>query len=623
MPQTPPHIAYLFRAVLALTLMSPACRGEFEEPIECSDLCDNCDQPVFDFDHYTATCDATESLDFCGLPDATAHCTEPDFNLEETTIAEIHHALLSGQISCQWLTQRYFDRILWHDLKMTGPNPPLNAFVHLNEAALQTAGRLDEFHRCEGELAGPMHCVPFVIKDNYASLEVPITAGSLGLIEARPTFDAFTVRRLRESGAIMVGSTAMDELARGVHGLSGRSGKTGNAYNTRYNSGGSSSGAAVAVSTNMAVGGLGTDNCSSLMNPASYNGLFSMRSSIGLVSTDGVYPSNRLDAVAGPMTRTATDLAKFFDILSDFNPEDHRHCEEAMPRQSSYTDYLSPDGLRGKRIGILRSLGEDNRRPFDGSSAPATEFFESTFDALESLGVELVDGITLPELDTDRKSSGQGVDVNRFLERTEHGVSSYQEFCEDQFYSHWLFETVDDCMDRATQSEGNLRRRIENGEEAYGINRDYVHQVLDENHLDALFYPADTRGSAGIRARSNNCILPSITGLPTLVVPAGMDDGLPVGMVFTARLFDEATLFEIAYGYEQATFHRQPPPMSSEATGPPPLDPQTFNDIHLQMGITAFAEVLRDQDKFNLTAEVFADITKDILLDNDLSILIE
>lgn len=616
------HCLYFWLSTLIFVFGAPGCGDD--DPPECNG--EECElSEAFAFDEYEPTCDAEPDTEFCGLAGSSEDCVEPDFKLDELTIAELHGALHSGEVSCEWVTTRFYDRILWQDLRMTESSPPMNAFVHLNQAATDTARLLDDYQRCEEKLAGPLHCVPFAIKDNYASNEVPITAGSLALQDPQPDFDAFTVDRLRHAGAIMMGSTALDELARGVHGLSGRSGKTGNAYNTRYNAGGSSSGSAVATGANMVMGALGTDNCSSLMMPSAYAGLFTMRSSLGLVSTEGIYPSNRIDMVAGPMTRTATDLAHFFDVMTEFNPEDRRHLEWEMERHDSYTDFLVADGLEDKRIGILRTLdeGEDARHLFDGTSQPATEHFDAVIEELEALGAEMVDDVVLADFDPSRRSSGQGVDVDRFLENTTGGVSSLSEFCETEMYSHWLFDTVDDCLERADQTKQELYSRIERGESHYADNREYVEQEMDERNLDALFFPVDTRGGPSIRARSNNCILPSVTGLPTVVVPTGFDDNdLPVGMAFTARMYDEPTLFEIAYGYEQATEYRQPPALLPYE-GFPPLDTDDFNRIHLELGMAGYDEVLGHTDKYDLTAELFAELAREILVENDLEVLIE
>lgn len=615
-------VLLLFNVAVAIS-----CTPEIAREADCVEECGaQCIYDgEFDYDGYRAECSTDgEMPEFCG-PSTSADCVEPDFELEEATVADIHSALLSGTISCEWVVHEYKRRTLWHDLWMGDGTPPLNAFVYLNESALNTARMLDDYQRCEGELAGPLHCAPFVIKTNYASREVPLTNGSFALLEVEPNFDAFTVERLRGAGAVMLGSTAMDEFASGAQGIGGRSGKTGNAYDQSLNSGGSSAGSAVAVASNLAVAGLGTDNCSSLTIPASYNDLFTMRSSHQLVSTAGIFPSNRLDAIAGPMTRTVRDLALFFDAMARFNPHYGPHCNGEVIRSESYLDYLDPQGLQGKRIGILRALTEDpenSRYPFSGASQNVEEHYEAFFRELEDMGVVLVDDIDLDELPLGRRGSGSGYDVEKFLDDTVGEVSNYEDICDTGLYSHSVFPTKDRCLQRAGQTARQLESNVESGLELYRSNREYVESVLDELELDALLYPADRRGTPRPQYTGTNCILASVTGLPTVVVPSGHVDGLPVGMSFTARMFDEKTLFEIAYAYEQATEYRQPPEMPL-LDGTPPLDLQTFNQLHYDLGWAAFEEVLRDHDRYDLTASVFADIAREVLEDYELDPLLE
>lgn len=610
------------------------CQDEAEKDDDCEECTDACDEdcdvavdPQFDFENYTASCDAADEVpEFCG-PSASSDCVEPSFDVEEATVAGIHAALEAEEISCEWLTHEYLRRIMWHDLHMPDGEPPLNAFVHLNEQAMKTARTLDEFHRCEERLTGPLHCAPFAIKTNYGSKEVPVTNGSLALKDTQPEFDAFTVHRLRQAGAIMIGSTSMDEFAAGVHSFSGRSGKTGNAFDTTLNSGGSSSGAAVAPASNLAMAGLGTDNCASLMIPAAYNGLFTMRSSHQLVSTEGIFPSNRLDAVSGPMTRTAEDMVLFFNEMAAFNPHYGPHCAEDIERDDDYTAALNPDGLQGKRVGILRALNEDPDAaiyPFDGASAEVEEHFEAFFEELEDQGVELVEGIELDELPLDRTGSGSGYDAKVFLEKTTGGVSNFEELCETELYSQSVFDSKDACLNRGDQSKSRLESNVESGLATYRSNREYVETVLDEYELDAVVYPVDRQGAATPQYVDSVCFFAAVTGLPTVVVPTGhTSSGLPIGMSFTGRMFDDAMLLEMAYGYEQATFHRQAPPMASLGGEPPFADIEEFNQIHYEIGLAAFEEVLRDHSKFDLNASRFADIAAAVLANKGFDELLE
>ena len=598
---------------------------EVDPDVDCTEECHpECDlEQGFDFEGYEPTCELDEEGDeaegsprLCRLHQSEEEgCQEVDFELEEATIETVHDALREGRISCEWLTQAYIDRALWHDLYMGDGKAAFNAFIYLNEEAMETARRLDDYQRCEGELTGPMHCIPMGIKANFASKEVPITNGSFALGEAQATRDAFLVERLRQAGALVLGSTTMDEFAAGAVGLSGRSGKTGNAYDRDGNSGGSSAGSGVATSANLMMAGLGTDNCSSLVIPASYNGLVSLRSSHQLLSTDGIFPSNRLDAVAGAMTRTVEDQARFMDEMSVFNPHYGPHCSQEMEHDVDYQGALNEDGLEGARIGVVQSIdqGDDEQEPFGDSDQEHLDIYERFFDELESQGAEVVHDLEIPDLSLNRGGSGSGWDGDQFLKDTEGGPESFQAICDSGLYSHSTYEDYDACMQRATQTKEALEDNLNSWLPYYASNRQYVMDLMDEWEVDALVYPTDRRGWAASQYTWSTCQMASVTGLPTAVIPIGMNShGMSVGMSWTGRMFDDARLLELLYSYEQAHSYREAPEMESFDEAPP-VNIEAFNELNYDVGMAAFDEVMGEEDKFNMTAARFYEIAFDVL----------
>jgi amidase len=615
--------------IVSLAALS-GCREPFDPPVDCTDECGDACEPekVFDYETYVASCQEGDGASpFCA-GGQTGDCVPVDFDIAEATIDEIHDGLLRGAFDCRWLVNRFHEEIFEQDLRVSGGRPPLNAFVTLNPHALETAKRLDDYHRCEGELAGPLHCVPFVIKTNMGSKEVPTTNGSWALQEAQPNFDAFVVEELRKAGAITLGSTAMDEYARGVHGISSRSGKTGNAFDTRRLAGGSSSGSAAAVGANLAVAGLGTDNCASLTQPAAYNGLFTIRSSFERVSTRGIFPSNQNDVVTGPMTRTVRDLARFYDVMASLNPRDPNHCEDLEPRASMEQTALVLDGFEGKRIGVVRDLSSNandwDRYPFEGGDDEAKAFFAAFFEQLEALGATVVDDLVFPDFDGNRIGTGTALLVDRYLEQTTGGVESFDDLCRRGVYPRFIWESEEACLASASQTQRDLERNMDRGREAYGKNRAYIESVMNELGLDALVYPADARGGAKERATKANCILPSVTGLPTIAVHAGHDGaGMPVGMLLLARMHDEQTLFEMAYAFEQATEHRRAPSRAPNTGAAARFDVARFNAIHDRIGWRVFDEIHVEGDKFDLNGRNFTQIVVEVLVEEGLEVLID
>ncbi len=596
---------------------------EVDPDVDCNEECDpDCERErAFDFGSYEPECDLEEPEDavtLCRLyEDESDDCQPVDFEIDEATIPEVHDALLEGEISCEWLTQAYLDRALWHDLYMGDGVAPWNAFIYLNKEAMETARLLDDYQRCEGELTGSMHCIPVGIKANFASTEVPITNGSFALGEAQATRDAFVVERLRQAGGLILGSTSMDEFAAGAVGLSGRSGKTGNAYDRDGNSGGSSAGSAVATSANMMMAGLGTDNCSSLAIPAAYNGLVTLRSSHQLVSTDGIFPSNRLDAVAGALTRTVEDQARLMNEMTAFNPQYGPHCTQDMEHDIDFVEALSEDGLEGARIGVLRSIdqGEEEQEPYGASNAEHEDIYERFFDELEAQGAEIVHDLELPELSLNRGGSGSGWDGDQFLKDTEGGPETFQEICDSGMYSFSTYEDRDACMRRATQSREELEDNLNSWLPYYASNRRHVEDQMDDWDVDVLVYPTDRRGWAASQYTWSTCQMASVTGLPTAVLPIGMNSqGMSVGMSWTGRMFDDARLLELLYSYEQSASYREAPSMEAFEEAPP-VDIEEFDDLKYEIGMSAFDEVMGEQDKFQMTSSAFYEIAFDVLDD--------
>lgn len=603
-------------ATLAITLTIAACNEHSDLLGPCDDCIGQCSLPTgFDFEGYDKSCGQGPS--FClSAYDEGSSCTEPDFELEESTIAELHQALKEGAISCEWVVARHLERALQYDLQITAQKPPFNSFIALNEAALATARQLDDFQRCEGILSGPLHCVPFTIKGNFASKELPTTAGSLSLGEAQAHEDAFIVDQMRRAGAVMIGTASMDEFARGQAGHSSRSGKIGNAYDPSRISGGSSGGSAVGVSANFAMASLGTDNCGSLLLPAAYNGLITLRPTLGLISTEGIFPLNRLNGTAGPMTRTVDDLATMLDVLVTRNPADQAHCEEAPKRPESYQDHLNPQGLKGKRIGVLRTLTDEatgrRRHPFSGANEQTLKHYDRFFEELRQAGAQIIDPVELPEVEDKLYSTRAGYDIDRFLEHTTGPIKDVQDLCRSKGYAIRIYEDVQDCLNKLTQSARDVSRRLERGGRAYGENRAYVERVLDELELDALVYPADPRGGPRTSSFGANCVLSSYTGLPSITVAAAPNaQAMPVGMIFTGRAYSEPTLIELAKAYEHNTSHRAPPNLPAN-DHPPSLSIPQFNALHLAIGEASFDQILASKpDRWALSAAVFSQIAQE------------
>jgi amidase len=190
--------------------------------------------------------------------------------MQEATIADIHAAIRSKDLTCRRLVQTYLDRIEAYDKK----GPALNAIIVVNPNALATADELDARFSQSG-FVGPLHCIPTIVKDNYDFAGLPTTAGSLSLKDSMPARDAFQVRKVREAGALVLAKSDMAEFARSPFETVGSllPGHTRNPYALDRSPAGSSGGTAVAVAASFGAVGLGTDTVNSIRTPASYTSL--------------------------------------------------------------------------------------------------------------------------------------------------------------------------------------------------------------------------------------------------------------------------------------------------------------------------------------------------------------
>src|SRR5499427_4376905 len=204
---------------------------------------------------------------------------------QEATVADILAALKAKELTCRQLVQMHLDRIEAYDRR----GPALNAIVMVNPDALATADALDARLEQSGP-AGPLHCIPIIVKDNYDTVDMPTSAGSLSLKGSIPLHDAFQVRKLREAGALMLAKSNMAEFAWSPFETVGSllPGYTRNPYALDRVTAGSSGGTAAAVAANFGAVGLGTDTGNSIRGPSSHTSLVGIRSTMGLTSRAGI-----------------------------------------------------------------------------------------------------------------------------------------------------------------------------------------------------------------------------------------------------------------------------------------------------------------------------------------------
>src|SRR5213596_1794810 len=312
------------------------------------------------------------------------------FDFIEATIPQLQAAMASGALTSAGLTMGYINRI-------QSLNPTLHAVIELNPNAVAIATALDNERRA-GNVSGPLHGIPLLVKDNIATKDnMQTTAGSLAIYGSQVPADAPLIQKLRAAGAIILGKANLGEWANFrddeaetyplAVGWSARGGSTNNAYDLSYTSWGSSSGSGNGAAANLCAAAIGTETDGSITGPSAVENIFGLKPTLGLISQDGIVPISHQQDSAGPMARSVTDVAILLGVLQSPFGEVLGH---QLP--SDYTQFLDPNALDGAVIG--RDV-----RFFDysyyGSGIPGDEltvaFAENALSVMESLGATVVD----------------------------------------------------------------------------------------------------------------------------------------------------------------------------------------------------------------------------------------
>jgi len=487
-------------------------------------------------------------------------------DLEEITVTELQERYESGELTTRQVVQAYLDRI--EAVDRSGPS--LNSVLTVNPDALDIAGRLDR-ERQDGNVRGPLHGIPILLKDNINTADMPTTAGSMFLEGSIPPNDAFITSRLREAGAVILGKTNLSEWANfhssfSSSGWSALGGQVHNPYEVSRNPCGSSAGSGVAASANFTTLAIGTETNGSIVCPSNANGVVGMKPTVGLWSRSGIIPISYTTDSAGPMTRTVRDAAILLGALAGPDNSDQLSVEAARHVQEDYTKYLDADGLEGKRIGFYTAPRGNHFR--------VDTLMNETIRTLESLGATVI------EIDdiTEENIGGDAFQVllnefkdglNEYLVSLNNDaiISSIEQMAEQIKNSVTATERFDrNLILMAAEAEGtdseeyrNARDRMLRVSREEGIDR-----VMDENNLDALVSPTGSPAWKTDLILGDNFSLSSSSpsaraGYPIISLPMGNIDGMPVGVSFFGRAWSEPVLLEIAYAFEQNTDHRLVP----------------------------------------------------------------
>ncbi|MGZ3724110.1 MAG: Asp-tRNA(Asn)/Glu-tRNA(Gln) amidotransferase subunit GatA, partial [Bdellovibrionales bacterium] len=453
--------------------------------------------------------------------------------------------------------QKYFAQIeKW--------NPKVNAFITLNEKALEDAKAIDA-RIAKKENVGPLAGVPIAIKDMLCTKGIRTTAGSKILNNFVPPFSATVVNRLESAGAINIGKTNQDEFAMGSSSETSAFGISRNPWNLDYVPGGSSGGSAAAVAAGMASAAIGTDTGGSIRQPSSFCGIVGVKPTYGRVSRYGIVAfASSLDQ-AGPMTRTVKDSALILESICGHDERDATSSAQPVPKWSEQIN----KSLKGMKVGLPKEY-------FSDAVTPETrKAVEQAIAAVKAAGAETVE-VSLPLTDmavsiyylvatSEASSNLARYDGVRFGHRADFSKKPAEDLAE--FY----------CRTRGEGFGTEVKRRIILG--TYALSSGYydayykkacqVRRLMRQQFMDAFSkcqilmgpvcvspaYKIGERISDPLKMYLNDIFTTSanLVGIPGMSVPAGFsNEGLPIGVQLLSAHFQEQHLFNAGTVIEEA-----------------------------------------------------------------------
>jgi amidase len=487
--------------------------------------------------------------------------------LEEMTISELQQGYKDKKYTVSEVVSAYLDRIAEIDKN----GPALNSIIIINPDVLQIAKELDREY-AEGKVRGPLFGVPVVLKDNISTHDkMPNTAGATVLRHSFPSTDSPVARKLREAGAVIIAKSNLSEWAnfRGTSstsGWSGVGGQTKNPYVLDRNPCGSSSGSGVAVSANLCMLAIGTETDGSIVCPSNNNGIVGLKPTVGLISRSGIIPISFTQDTPGPMGRTVEDVAICLGALTGIDSADIKTLASSGRFLNDYTKSLKKDGLKAKRIGVIRNSG--------GFSDPVDALMKQAIADMTAQGAQIV------EVDAPKSSEYDEASYEVLLYEFKDGLNKYFERLGDdapvknlseliefnkldtlelRYFNQKILETANKKGDLSSPDYKKALEKMHRATRENGIDK-----MMDSNNLDALIAPTGSPAwktdlLLGDHFVGGSSSLAAISGYPAITVPMGFIENLPIGITFFGRAWSEPVLLDMACSYEQVTKHRKVP----------------------------------------------------------------
>ena len=491
--------------------------------------------------------------------------------LPEWTIAELQEKMETGELTARQIAELYLQRI--EEVDKDGPF--INSIIELNPEALDISDKLDG-QRKSGKVRGKMHGIPVLLKDNIDTHDkMQTTAGSLALEGHIAVKDAFIVKQLRRAGAVILGKTNLSEWAnfrgaRSISGWSSRGGLTRNPHALDRSACGSSSGSAAAVAANLVPVSVGTETDGSIICPAQTNGIVGIKPTLGLLSRSGIVPIAHSQDTPGPMARTVADAAILLGAMTGVDKLDSATTSSKKRRLRDYSKSLGYDDLKGVRIGVARNLA--------GSNPKIIKIFELCIEVMRQLGAVVIDPVKVPNVDKFGPTELEVLyyefkaDLNKYLKALPddarvHSMEDVVKFNEKN--EHRVLPYFGQERMITAQGKGSLRDKKYKDALAKNLRltrKEGIDAVMRKHKLNAIVVPSgspawmiDLVNGDAHTGDVESTSFPAVSGYPHITVPAGFVFGLPIGISFIGKAWQDANLIKYAYAFEQATQYRRQP----------------------------------------------------------------
>ncbi len=445
------------------------------------------------------------------------------------TIAEAARLIRDRKLSPMEYTEALLKRIETFESQ-------LNAFITLTADLARKQARAAEAEIVAGRYRGPLHGIPFALKDIYDTEGILTSGGSKICLDNVPAKDATATRKLFEAGAVLLGKLQTHEFAHGGPSFDLPWPPSRNPWHLEHFTGGSSSGSGAALAAGLIPASLGSDTGGSIRGPASFCGLAGLMPTSGLVSRAGVIPNSFTFDHCGPLARTVEDCAILLQAIAGFDPQDAGSIAHEIP---DYRAALTGD-IKGVRIGVLRHYWEKDL-PAHPDLARAMDAAIETFT---KLGARTEDCRTRPMQDS--------FDTKVVIAESEIYSIHYDNLKSrpGDFGRDFLGRILPACLFQSSdyvQASREHRRIVAEIQPLYG-----KYDVL----LTAGFGPAprlDAHKTSNFWQKTNVFTPSNVTGGPSLAIPNGFSNGLPLGMQLIGRPFADVTVLRVGHAYQQAT----------------------------------------------------------------------